>query len=88
SAAFVGSTGGGKSTLIKLLLRFYEPQQGRVLLDGMPIGELNLQDLRRAIGYVAQDTFLADASVAQNIAYGMPDATREAVIEAAKSAEA
>jgi ATP-binding cassette subfamily B protein len=88
SAAFVGSTGGGKSTLIKLLLRFYEPQQGRVLLDGVPIGELNLQDLRRAIGYVAQDTFLADASVAQNIAYGMPDATREAVIEAAKSAEA
>ncbi len=88
SAAFVGSTGGGKSTLIKLLLRFYEPQQGRVLLDGMPIGELNLQDLRRAIGYVAQDTFLADASVAQNIAYGMPDATREAVIEAAKSTEA
>lgn len=88
SAAFVGSTGGGKSTLIKLLLRFYEPQQGRVLLDGMPIDELNLQDLRRAIGYVAQDTFLADASVAQNIAYGMPDATREAVIEAAKSAEA
>lgn len=88
SAAFVGSTGGGKSTLIKLLLRFYEPQQGRVLLDGMPVNALNLQDLRRAIGYVAQDTFLADASVAQNIAYGMPDASREAVIEAAKSAEA
>ncbi|WP_430433882.1 ABC transporter ATP-binding protein [Methyloversatilis sp.] len=88
SAAFVGSTGGGKSTLIKLLLRFYEPQRGRVLLDGVPVNELNLQDLRRAIGYVAQDTFLADASVAQNIAYGMPDATREAVIEAARSAEA
>ena len=88
SAAFVGSTGGGKSTLIKLLLRFYESQRGRVLLDGVPINELNLQDLRRAIGYVAQDTFLADASVAQNIAYGMPDATRDAVIEAAKSAEA
>jgi ATP-binding cassette subfamily B protein len=88
SAAFIGSTGGGKSTLIKLLLRFYEPQQGRVLLDGVPVNELNLQDLRRAIGYVAQDTFLADASVAQNIAYGMPDATREAVIEAAQSAEA
>lgn len=88
SAAFVGSTGGGKSTLIKLLLRFYEPQQGRVLLDGVPVNELNLQDLRRAIGYVAQDTFLADASVAQNIAYGMPDAHRDAVIVAAKSAEA
>lgn len=88
SAAFVGSTGGGKSTLIKLLLRFYEPQQGRVTLDDLPVNELNLQDLRRAIGYVAQDTFLADASVAQNIAYGMPDATREAVIEAARSAEA
>ena len=88
SVAFVGSTGGGKSTLIKLLLRFYEPQQGEIRLDGQPINSLNLQDLRRNIGYVAQDTFLADASVAENIAYGMKDVPLAAIIEAAKAAEA
>ena len=69
--AFVGSTGSGKSTLVKLLLRFYEPQRGNILLDDAPIAEFSLQDLRRAIGYVAQDSFLADASVAENIAYGL-----------------
>lgn len=86
--AFVGSTGGGKSTLIKLLLRFHDPQQGSLCLDGQAINEIQLQDLRRAIGYVAQDTFLADATVAENIAYGSSNTSRESVIEAAKSAEA
>ncbi len=88
SIAFVGSTGGGKSTLIKLLLRFYEPQQGEIRLDGRSINELNLQDLRRSIGYVAQDTFLADASVAENIAYGMKNVPLDAIIKAAQAAEA
>ena len=88
TVAFVGSTGGGKSTLTKLLLRFHEPQQGEIRLDGIPINTLDLQDLRRAIGYVAQDTFLADASVAQNIAYGMQDASRTAIVQAAMAAEA
>jgi len=88
TVAFVGSTGGGKSTLIKLLLRFYEPQQGQIKLDGQNISELNLQDLRRAIGYVAQDTFLADASVAENIAYGTHGISQEEIIDAAKAAEA
>lgn len=88
SVAFVGGTGGGKSTLVKLLLRFYEPTAGRILLDGQPIQELELQALRRSIGYVAQDSFLADATAAQNISYGLDDATREQVIEAAKAAEA
>ena len=88
SVAFVGSTGGGKSSLIKLLLRFYEPQQGEIRLDGHPINELNLQDLRRSIGYVAQDTFLADASVAENIAYGMKDVPLDAIAKAAQAAEA
>jgi len=88
TVAFVGSTGGGKSTLIKLLLRFHEPQQGEIRLDGIPINSIQLQELRRAIGYVAQDTFLADASIAENIAYGMLDASREAVMEAARAAEA
>ena len=91
TTAFVGSTGSGKSTLIKLLLRFYAPQQGRILLDGQPIDALNLQDLRRAIGYVAQDAFLSDASVADNIAYGEQDPSRisdAAIAEAARAAEA
>jgi len=88
TAAFVGSTGGGKSTLVKLLLRFYEPRRGTIRLDGRPLAELDLEDLRRAIGYVAQDSFLADATVAENIAYGVPDATREAIVAAAIAAEA
>ena len=71
TAAFVGSTGSGKSTLVKLLLRFYEPQTGQILLDGQAINSINLQDLRRSIGYVAQDSFLTDGTIAQNIAYGM-----------------
>jgi ATP-binding cassette subfamily B protein len=86
--AFVGGTGGGKSTLVKLLLRFYEPTSGRVLLDGRAIDELDLQALRRCIGYVAQDSFLADATAAQNIAYGLSDVSREDVVAAAVAAEA
>ncbi len=88
TTAFVGTTGSGKSTLVKLLLRFYEPQSGHVRLDGVPIDSLNLQDLRRAIGYVAQDSFLADGTVAENIAYGMQDASDAQIAEAARSAEA
>lgn len=88
TAAFVGSTGSGKSTLIKLLLRFYEAQQGQILLDGKPINDLNLQDLRRLIGYVAQDSFLTDGTIAENIAYGMPEASDEQIYRAAQAAEA
>jgi ATP-binding cassette subfamily B protein len=84
----VGSTGSGKSTLVKLLLRFYEPQAGSILLDDAAISEVALQDLRRAIGYVAKDSFLADASVAENIAYGQSAAKREDVVAAAVAAEA
>jgi ATP-binding cassette subfamily B protein len=88
NVAFVGSTGSGKSSLVKLILRFYEPQQGVIRLDGVPIGELALQDLRRVIGYVAQDSFLADASVAENIGYGLDNPGREAIVAAAVAAEA
>jgi ATP-binding cassette subfamily B protein len=88
SVALVGSTGSGKSTLVKLLLRFYEPQGGIIRLDGTPVGDFALQDLRRSIGYVAQDSFLADATVAENIAYGLPEAPREDVVAAAVAAEA
>jgi ATP-binding cassette subfamily B protein len=88
SVAFVGGTGGGKSTIVKLLLRFYEPQRGTIRLDGVPLSGIALADLRRVIGYVAQDTFLADATVAENIAYGREDASRAAVMAAAEAAEA
>jgi ATP-binding cassette subfamily B protein len=88
SVAFVGGTGGGKSTIVKLLLRFYEPQQGTIRLDGAPLASIALPELRRVIGYVAQDTFLADASVAENIAYGLKDAPRAAIVAAAEAAEA
>jgi ATP-binding cassette subfamily B protein len=88
TVAFVGGTGGGKSTLVKLLLRFYEPRQGTIRLDGRPLAELDLEDLRRAIGYVAQDSFLADATVSENIAYGVPEASPAAIMAAAIAAEA
>ena len=88
TVAFVGATGSGKSTLVKLLLRFYAPQSGRILLDGCATDSLNLQDLRRAIAYVAQDSFLTDGSIAENIAYGVEGASDAAIAAAAEAAEA
>jgi ATP-binding cassette subfamily B protein len=88
TVAFVGSTGSGKSTLVKLLLRFYTPQSGHILLDGQQSDQINLQDLRRVIGYVAQDSFLTDGTIAENIAYGMSNASDEAIYDAARAAEA
>ncbi|QDQ29381.1 ABC transporter ATP-binding protein [Chitinimonas arctica] len=88
TVAFVGSTGSGKSTLVKLLLRFYTANAGQILLDGQRIDELNLQDLRRAIGYVAQDSFLTDGTVADNIGYGMDDVSDADIAAAARAAEA
>ncbi|WP_246275525.1 ABC transporter ATP-binding protein [Brasilonema bromeliae] len=86
--AIVGSTGSGKSTLVKLLLRLYEVQSGTIALDGIDIQQLNLQDLRRCIGLVSQDVFLFHGSVAENIAYGSFDAVEDEIIMAAKIAEA
>jgi ATP-binding cassette, subfamily B, bacterial len=86
--AIVGATGSGKSTLVKLLLRLYEIQSGEITLDGISIQDLQLADLRRSIGLVSQDVFLFHGSVRENIAYGSADATLEAVIAAAKIAEA
>lgn len=88
TVAFVGSTGSGKSTLVKLLLRFYTPQHGHILLDGIATDTLNLQDLRRVIGYVAQDSFLTDGTIADNIAYGMDNVSDAAIAAAAQAAEA
>jgi len=70
SIGIAGATGSGKSTLVKLLLRFYEPQQGRIFIDGQDIQTLNIYDLRRCIGWVSQDVFLFQGTVAENIAYG------------------
>ena len=86
--AIVGSTGSGKSTLVKLLLRFYELQAGKITLDGVDIRDINLTDLRRSIGLVSQDVFLFHGTVKENIAYGMNGATEQEVITAAKIAEA
>ena len=84
----VGSTGSGKSTIVKLLLRFYEFQSGKITLDEIEINQINLQDLRRAIGLVSQDIFLFHGTVAENISYGSFDATLSEIITAAKIAEA
>jgi ATP-binding cassette, subfamily B, bacterial len=86
--AIVGSTGSGKSTLVKLLLRLYEISGGRITIDGIDIQELNLGDLRRSIGLVSQDVFLFHGTVAENIAYGTFDARDEEIIAAGKIAEA
>ncbi len=86
--AFVGATGAGKSTLIKLILRFYEAQKGKILLDGEDITKLSLQDVRRAIGFVSQDVFLFQGTIRENIAYGRLDASFEEIVQAAKVAEA
>ncbi|UCG01904.1 MAG: ABC transporter ATP-binding protein [Candidatus Heimdallarchaeota archaeon] len=85
--AFVGSTGVGKSTIVKLLLRFYDPQQGRITLDGVDIRDFDLQELRKAIGLVKQDTFIIDGTVRENIAYGRPDTPIDDIIKAAQVAE-
>jgi ATP-binding cassette, subfamily B, bacterial len=84
----VGATGSGKSTLVKLLLRLYALQGGEIQLDGRPITELRLPDLRRAIGLVSQEVFLFHGTVAENIAYGSFQAPRAAIERAAALAEA
>ncbi|MER6467956.1 ABC transporter ATP-binding protein [Streptomyces collinus] len=85
TVAVVGSTGAGKSTLAKLLARFYDPSDGRVLLDGVDLRELALPELRRGVVMVTQEAFLFSGTVADNIAIGRPDATREEIERAAKA---
>ncbi len=88
TVAIVGATGAGKSTVIKLLLRYYDVTSGRVLLDGYDLRELKQEDIRTAIGLVSQDVFLFHGSVRENITYGSQDVSEQLVIEAAKIAEA
>jgi len=86
--AIVGATGSGKSTLVKLLLRFYDVQSGGITIDGQDIRQLRLADLRGAIGFVSQDVFLFHGTVRENISYGTFDASLEQLVAAAKTAEA
>ncbi len=86
--AIVGATGSGKSTVVKLLLRLYEPTSGRITLDGVPIDQLSFASLRGATGFVSQDVFLFHGSVRENLAYGDPDASDDQIRRAADLAEA
>jgi len=84
----VGPTGGGKSTVVSMVPRFYDPSKGRVLIDGADLTELKLADLRGQIGFVLQDTVLFRGTIHDNIAYGRPDATEAEIVNAAKLANA
>lgn len=86
--ALVGASGAGKSTLVSLLLRLFEPQQGRIAIDGVSVADYRRDSLRQEIGIVLQDTLLFGASVAENISYGKPDATASDIEEAARLAHA
>lgn len=86
--AIVGPTGCGKTTVINLLMRFYDINKGKITLDGVPIQDLTWESLRSSYGMVLQETWLKTGTIRDNISYGKPDATREEVIEAAKQAHA
>lgn len=87
-AAIVGPSGGGKSTLIKILLGFYPPKSGSIAINGKSLGNYTLEQLRSIISYVPQDAYIFDGTIEENIRYGRPNATHSEVIEAAKSAHA
>jgi len=88
TVAFVGATGSGKSTVIKLLTRFYDAISGSISIDSIDVASVKLDDLRKAIGLVSQDIYLVDGTIAQNIAYGTFDASMDAIIAAAKMGQA
>ena len=87
-AALVGPSGGGKSTIVKLLLGFYPVREGQIVIEGRPIGEYSLTQLRSMMAYVPQDAYLFDGTIEENIRYGKPDGSREEVVAAAQAANA
>ena len=86
TVALVGHSGSGKSTLINFIPRFYDPDQGRILIDGQDIRQVTLESLRKNTAYVSQEVILFNDTIKNNIRYGSPEATDEQVIEAAKAA--
>lgn len=86
NVAIVGPTGAGKTTIVNLLMRFYDPDSGKITIDGHDIGEISRNEVRELFGMVLQDTWLFNGTVAENIAYGKPDATREEIIAACDEA--
>jgi ATP-binding cassette, subfamily B, fatty acid transporter len=86
TVAIVGPTGAGKTTLVNLLMRFYEVDAGRILIDGVDVSTVSRRSLRSRIGMVLQDTWLFGGTIAENIGYGRPDATEDEIVEAAKAA--
>ncbi len=88
TVALVGPSGGGKSTVLQLLLRFYDPQAGHIRLNNVPINELDLKDLRQAIGLVSQESIIFSEDVASNIRYGRLDASEQEIRQAAEDAQA
>ncbi|MCX7798342.1 MAG: ABC transporter ATP-binding protein/permease [Melioribacter sp.] len=86
--ALVGSSGAGKTTLVDLIPRFYDPTEGRILIDGIDIKKIRIEDLRKLMGIVTQETVLFNESIKNNIAYGLTDCSDEKIIEAAKAANA
>ena len=86
TVAIVGPTGAGKTTMVKLLMRFYDVNSGAILIDGIDIRDFTRDDLRKLFGMVLQDTWLFNGTIMENIRYGRPDATDDEVIAAAQAA--
>ncbi|GMS86082.1 hypothetical protein PENTCL1PPCAC_8257, partial [Pristionchus entomophagus] len=88
TVAFVGTSGCGKSTSISLMLRYYDPSHGQIILDGTNLRDLNIEYLRKTIGVVSQEPILFDTTIEENIRFGNPDVSKQEMLEALKMANA